>query len=171
MVVYERNAIQKTVDLFRRINPTLVFTHPRQDYMLDHEQTHLLARSASFIFGAPNISTLSLPAGGSIPHLYYCDPVGGQGPLGEDVIPTTVVDISSTHATKLQMLAAHVSQRAWLRAHHGMDAYLDAVTRHDGACGASIGRAFAERFVQHRGHAYPTNDLLAELFPQSMEIH
>ena len=61
------------------------------------------------------------------------------------------------------MLACHASQREWLRAYHGMDEYLDAMRRHAAMRGRQAGVAAAEAFVQHRGHAYPRNDLLAEL--------
>jgi len=166
MVCYAPPAIQKAVDLFRRIAPTLVFTHPRIDYMLDHEQTHLLARGASFIFPAPNITTLPRHPDSHVPHLYYCDPVGGHDLAGQPVSPTTWVDVSKVHEKKLAMLGCHVSQREWLRAHHGMDEYLEATARHDAERGRQIGRAFAEAFVQHRGHAYPSNDLLSDLFTQ-----
>jgi LmbE family N-acetylglucosaminyl deacetylase len=45
LIVYDKPAIQKTVDLFRRIAPSLVFTHAPRDYMLDHEQaSHAGAR-------------------------------------------------------------------------------------------------------------------------------
>jgi LmbE family N-acetylglucosaminyl deacetylase len=171
MVFYERGANQKVIDLFRSVCPTLVFTHPRQDYMLDHEQTHLLARSASFVFSVPNISTVPLRDTASIPHLYYCDPLGGKGPLGEDVMPTNLIDVFAAHNVKLKMLACHASQREWLRAHHGIDEYLNAVERHDAERGRLIGGPFAEGFIQHRGHAYPTSDLLSELFPPVKEAH
>jgi hypothetical protein len=63
------------------------------------------------------------------------------------------------------MLGCHASQREWLRAHHGTDEYLDSMKRHGAMRGSQAGVAAAEAFVQHRGHAYPRNDLLAELFP------
>jgi hypothetical protein len=66
---------------------------------------------------------------------------------------------------KLGMLARHASQREWLRAHHGMDEYLESARRHAAHRGAQAGVGFAEAFVQHRGHAYPQDDLLAQLFP------
>jgi hypothetical protein len=44
-----------------------------------------------------------------------------------------------------------------------MDEYLDAVERHDASRGAEIGVPKAEAFVQHRGHAYPADDVLAKL--------
>src|SRR3954471_7416904 len=72
MVVYDKPSIQKTVDLFRRIAPSLVFTHAPRDYMLDHEQASMLARGATFMYGAPNASSLPLHEGSGVPHFYYC---------------------------------------------------------------------------------------------------
>ena len=65
---------------------------------------------------------------------------------------------------KRKMLSAHASQREWLRAHHGMDEYIDSMKRHGEMRGKQIGVKYAEGFVQHRGHAYPRKDLLKELF-------
>src|SRR4051812_23973286 len=163
LVVYDKATIQKATDLFRRIAPTLVFTHAQDDYMMDHVEVSKLARAASFLYGAPNISAFPVLPGSRIPHLYYCDPIEGIDSLGRPAIPTTLVDVSAQHDRKLAMLACHASQREWLRAHHGMDEYLDAVKRHDAARGKQKGVPFAEAFVQHRGHAYPTDDLLASL--------
>jgi hypothetical protein len=74
------------------------------------------------------------------------------------------VDVTAQEEKKAQMLAAHASQREWLRAHHGMDEYIEAMKRHDADRGKPIGVKYAEAFVQHLGHPYPQNDLLAELF-------
>jgi LmbE family N-acetylglucosaminyl deacetylase len=163
LVVYDKSTLQKTIDLFRRVAPALVFTHAQDDYMMDHVEVSTLARAASFVFGAPNISAFPLLPGSKIPHLYYCDPIEGIDSLGRPAQPTTRVDVTAQHARKLEMLACHASQREWLRAHHGMDEYLESVKRHDAARGREIGRPFAEAFVQHRGHAYPADDLLANL--------
>jgi LmbE family N-acetylglucosaminyl deacetylase len=163
-VVYDKSTVQKAIDLFRRIAPTLVVTHAARDYMIDHEQASLLARAASFVYGAPNVSAFPRVEGSGVPHLYYCDPVEGVDPLGNAVEPTTLIDISNQIVQKTAMLACHASQREWLRAHHGMDEYIDAMKRHGQQRGERIGAPFAEAFVQHRGHAYPRNDLLAELF-------
>ena len=163
LVVYDKPTVRKAVDLFRRVAPTLVFTHAQDDYMMDHVEVSKLARAASFVFGAPNISAFPLLPGSKIPHLYYCDPIEGIDSLGRPAEPTTRVDVTAEHAKKLEMLACHASQREWLRAHHGMDEYLESVKRHDAARGREIDRPFAEAFVQHRGHAYPADDLLAAL--------
>jgi LmbE family N-acetylglucosaminyl deacetylase len=163
-VVYDKPTIQKTLDLFRSIAPSLVFTHAAKDYMMDHENVSMLARSASFAYAIPNVSSLPRPAHAAVPHLYYCDPVGGVDPYGKTVEPTTFVDVTAQTDRKADMLAAHASQREWLRAHHGMDEYLDAMRRHSASRGKEIGVKYAEGFVQHRGHSYPESDLLKELF-------
>jgi len=163
-VVYDKPTVQKAVDLFRRVAPALVFTHAPKDYMMDHEMVSLLARAASFGYGAPNVSVHPRKSESMVPWLYYCDPVEGIDPFGNEIQPTTVIDISEQMKTKTAMLACHASQREWLRAHHGMDEYIDAMKRHSARRGSQIGAAAAEAFVQHRGHSYPRNDILAELF-------
>jgi len=164
LVVYDKPTLQKCYDLFRRVGPTLLFTHAPKDYMLDHEMASLLGRAASFIYGAPNCSAFPVPEGAQVPHLYYADPVEGKDPLGNAVQPTTYVDITSSIEEKTQMLACHASQREWLLAHHGMDEYLDSMRRQSKMRGEQIGVEVAEAFTQHLGHAYPQDDLLAELF-------
>ena len=164
-VVFDKPTIQKTIDLFRGIAPSLVFTHAAKDYMMDHEVVSMLARAASFSHGIPNVSVLPRPPHVVVPHLYYCDPIGGVDPYGKAVEPTTFVDVSAQTEKKAEMLAAHASQREWLRAHHGMDEYLEAMRRYSATRGKEIGVRYGEAFVQHRGHSYPENDLLAELFP------
>lgn len=163
LVVYDKQTVQKATDLFRRIAPNLVFTHAQDDYMMDHVEVSKLARAASFVYGAPNISAHPLLPGSKIPHLYYCDPIEGISSLGRPADVTTAINVTDQHEKKLKMLAAHASQREWLRAHHGMDEYLEAVKRHDGERGKLINKPYAEAFLQHRGHAYPHNDLLKEL--------
>jgi len=165
LVVYDKPTIQKCCDLFRRVAPSLVFTHPPKDYMLDHEMASLLARGASFLYAAPNSSAFPLREGSHIPYLYYCDPPEGIDPLGQAVAPTTWVDVTAQMDLKTRMLACHASQRDWLLAHHGMDEYLEAMRRHAALRGGQCGVEAAEAFVQHRGHAYPRDDLLARLFP------
>jgi LmbE family N-acetylglucosaminyl deacetylase len=164
LVVYDKPTLQKAIDLFRRIAPDLVFAHAQDDYMMDHVEASKLVRAASFVYGAPNISAFPLLPGSKIPHLYYCDPIEGIDSLGRPAQPTTLVDVTAQHEKKLKMLATHASQREWLRVHHGMDEYLEAVRRHDAERGGAIKKPFAEAFVQHRGHAYPREDLLAQLF-------
>ena len=162
-VCYDKTTLAKMYDLFRRITPSLVFTHSPRDYMCDHEQASYLTRAACFGFGTPNVSFFPLLPGTGVPYLYYCDTIDGRGPLGEPIEPTTYVDIGDALEEKLRALACHESQREWLRAYHGMDEYLDSVRRRASERGREIRVASAECFVQHRGHAYPEDDLIAEL--------
>ena len=131
---------------------------------MDHEQASLLARAASFLYAGPNVSDLPVIEGSCVPYLYYCDPVEAIDPLGRPVEPTTIVDISAQLEKKRQMLACHASQRDWLLAHHGVDEYLDSMKRHAAMRGQQAGVAAAEAFVQHRGHAYPKDDVLTAMF-------
>lgn len=164
-VVFDKPTNRKSIDLMRQIAPTLLITHPRFDYMSDHEQTHLLARSAAFAYSVPNSSPLPRLEGSALPWLYYCDPVDCLDPYtGQAPSPTTLVDVTEQMERKLEMLACHASQREWLRSHHGMDEYLDSARRASARRGGDAGVAYAEAFVQHRGHAFPSNDILTELF-------
>ncbi len=165
MIVYDKPSLQKCYDLFRRLAPQLVFSHSPLDYMMDHVMVSQLARAASFIYGAPNISAVPLREGSCVPHLYYCDTLEGIDPLGKPVQPTTWVDIGAQLEKKAEMLACHTSQREWLRSHHGTDEYIASMRRHAAMRGSEAGVAAAEAFVQHLGHAYPKNDLLTDLFP------
>lgn len=163
-VVFDRPTNRKAIELVRRIAPTLIITHPRHDYMLDHEQVHLLARSVAFSYSIPNASETPRIHGSALPWLYYCDPVGGRDPYTGDVAnATTHVEITRQMERKIEMLACHASQRDWLRAHHGMDEYIDAMKRHSEMRGRQFGVPYAEAFVQHRGHPFPQTDLLSEL--------
>jgi LmbE family N-acetylglucosaminyl deacetylase len=162
-VVYDKPTVGRCYDLFRRVTPSLVFAHAAKDYMMDHEQASLLARAASFLYGAPNCSAFPRGEGSCVPYLYYCDPIEGVDPLGRAVEPTTLIDISDQLEKKAEMLACHESQRSWLLTHHGMDEYIESMKRYAAMRGRPAGVAAAEAFVQHRGHAYPRDDLLAEM--------
>jgi len=163
-VVYDKTSLRKVYDLFRRVAPSLVFTHAPKDYMLDHEQASMLARAATFIYAGPNVSELPVKPGSCIPYLYYCDPMEGIDPFGNPVQPTTLIDITAQLDKKTEMLVCHKSQRDWLMAHHGIDEYVDSMKRHGAMRGKLLGVPAAEGFIQHRGHAYPKDDILAELF-------
>jgi LmbE family N-acetylglucosaminyl deacetylase len=163
-VVFDKATIQRVIDHLRLVAPTLLFTHPRHDYMLDHEQVHLLARAAAFSYPIPNASSLPLLDGSAIPWLYYCDPVEGRDPYTGDLVqPTTAIDVTAQLDRKIEMLACHASQRDWLRSHHGMDEYIEAMKRYSAERGRQTGVEYAEAFVQHRGHPFPQSDLLALL--------
>jgi len=164
-IFYNERALEKVTGLLRQVRPRLVFTHSSADYMLDHEMTSAVARAACFAAACPNFlcNRGQGHALEHIPHLYYCDAVEGKDPLGRKLEPGLTIDISKVLPTKLEMLAAHASQRDWLRRQHGMDQYLDSMKAWCAKRGQPMGLAFAEGFRQHLGHSYPQDDLLGQL--------
>jgi LmbE family N-acetylglucosaminyl deacetylase len=160
-VVFDHDAITRVLRLTRDIGPTLMFTHSLQDYMLDHEETAKLARSASFGSFVPNTCTGAIRDGAGVPHLYYADPAGTLDYFGNRPVATTYVNVSSVMPTKEKMLKCHASQRAWLQAHYGVDEYIRLLREGGAARGAEIGVKFAEGFRQHRGQGYPKECVLS----------
>ncbi len=167
LIVHDEPTIRRFVEVVRKARPDIVITQPPADYMVDHEMTGRLVRAATFIAPAPNFLTCDLdpaPPSRAVPHLYYADPVELIDPIsGQPVTPELVVDITSVIETKERMLACHASQREWLRAHHGMDEYIEMMKRTGAQRGKLIGKPFAEGFRIHHGHPYPQNDVIAEL--------
>jgi LmbE family N-acetylglucosaminyl deacetylase len=165
LIFYHEQPLERITRLLRAVRPRIVLTHSPADYMLDHEMTSTLVRAA--VFGAPAPNFLAdrshSPALGHIPHLYYCDPAEGKDALGRPVEPAFRIDISTVIDVKAEMLAAHASQREWLRKHHGMDQYLQSMRDWCGSRGRQARVAFAEGFRQHLGHSYPQDNLLAQL--------
>ena len=110
-----------------------------------------MARAASFLYAGPNVSELPVRPGSCIPYLYYCDPIEGLDPLGNHVEPTTVIDITAQLERKTEMLACHRSQQDWLRSHHGIDEYLEAMKRHTVNRGGLLGMRLRPRPLSSTG--------------------
>jgi LmbE family N-acetylglucosaminyl deacetylase len=159
-MTYDRPTLLKVITLVRQVRPEIVFTMSPQDYMVDHEMTSNIVRTACFSAGMKNIDTDGLDPFQRIPHLYYLDPMEGKDSLGSVIHPTTIVDISSTIGKKEQMFLCHESQLHWLKAHHGVDVYLQPIRALATMRGKMIGVQYAEGFRQHLGHAYPQDDIL-----------
>jgi LmbE family N-acetylglucosaminyl deacetylase len=164
LVAYGERPLERLTRLLREVRPRLLLTHSPADYMLDHEQTSALARAAAFAAPVPNFLRGRLPEPlDHVPHLYYCDPIEGKDALGREVEPSFGIDVSGVIGPKAEMLAAHASQREWLRKHHGMDQYLEAMRDWGARRGRPRGVAYAEGFRQHLGHGYPQDNLLGRL--------
>ncbi len=150
LVFYNERALERVTRLFREVRPSIVITHSASDYMPDHEMTSYVARAAAFAAPAPNFlrDRGHGPALERIPHLYYADAVEGKDPLGRALPPAFCVDISKVIETKSQMLACHASQRDWLRKHHGMDHYLNAMRDSSAERGRSCGVPFATAILK-----------------------
>jgi LmbE family N-acetylglucosaminyl deacetylase len=165
--------LRKVVELLRRFDPDIVITHSPVDYMVDHEETSRLARSASFAYSMTLYQTgHPQPAnpGRATPALYYCDPIEGNSPMGERVSPQFYIDITETIERKRELLSIHRSQRDWLRAHHGIDQYLEQMTAWAANYGEECGVSYAEGFRQHLGHGYPGANVLQESLKKHIRL-
>lgn len=165
LIFYHERPLERVTRLLRSVRPRIVLTHSPADYMLDHEMTSTLTRAAVFGAPAPNflLDRGHPPALPAVPHLYYCDPIEGKDALGRPVEPDFRIDISAVMDAKTEMLAAHASQRDWLRKHHGMDHYVESMRSWCRQRGRQAGVSFAEGFRQHKGHGYPPANLLGKL--------
>jgi LmbE family N-acetylglucosaminyl deacetylase len=164
-VFYDRRTLRKVMEVVRRVDPSLVFTHSPEDYMLDHEMTSRLAQTACFGAMAPNYpsgarrKTANLRA---IPHLYYSQPFGGRNILGQPVRARVYINIAATLDLKAQMLACHESQRAFLQAQQDIPDLLSMMRQMARQAGHESGFEHAEGFRQHLGQGFPQSDALGE---------
>jgi len=161
-IFYDRETINKTTSLVRKIRPDIVFTASPDDYMIDHEMTSMIVQTACFASGIKNMEVTEEPFE-SVPYLYYVDPLEGKDKLGHQIHPSVYVDITNEIGVKGDMLACHESQREWLRKHHKMDEYIIAMKRFAEFRGKEICVRYAEGFRQHLGHGYPQNNILKEI--------
>jgi LmbE family N-acetylglucosaminyl deacetylase len=154
------------MELVRRVDPALVFTHSPQDYMADHEITSRLCQTACFGSSAPNFRTGARrpsPSVRTIPHLYYAQPYRDRDLLGDEILPRLVVDISATLERKEKALACHESQRAWLQFQQALRDLDDPLRQMAARAGELGGFTWGEGFRQHLGAAFPQENLLASL--------
>ncbi|MGI9544277.1 MAG: PIG-L deacetylase family protein [Cyclobacteriaceae bacterium] len=171
LITYDSTSIVTVLSHVRKVKPHMVFTMSPTCYIVDHEITSNLVRTACFTAGMANIITPGVSAFDRIPHLYYLDPIEGKDKLGNPVEPSLVVDISEVIDLKSEMLACHESQREWLRRHHGMDQYLEAMKQQSERTGSKIGVTYGEGFRQHLGHAYPQDDLIRNVLGKFATIN
>jgi len=165
----------KVTEVLRRTDPLIVFTHAHEDYMIDHEVTSRLVRAACFSAPVPNYFTYSVtpqPRTARIPYLYYAAPFDGRDIYGNWVDQTLYVNVAHVIDVKADMLACHESQRDWLLQQHGIDKYTEAMKHTARRFGEIAGFAYAEGFRQHRGNAYPQDNILEEILGDLVtEIH
>ncbi|GAG19734.1 unnamed protein product, partial [marine sediment metagenome] len=143
-ILYDRVTLLKTIELLRKVRPTLVIGPSPSDYMVDHEITSRLVQTACFACGMPNIEIEGVEPFEPVPYLYYVDPLEGKDNLGTEIKPTTVVDITSVIEIKKKMLCCHESQRNWLLEHHGMDEYVLSMKSFARNRGTQVGCDYAE---------------------------
>ena len=158
-IFYDRESLEKASSLIRRIQPSLVFTHSPDDYMLDHEIGSKVVQTACFSAGMKNMPVRDKPFS-PVPYLYYTDAIESKDKYGNRIPSSIFVNIDTEIETKEKMLACHASQRDWLMAHHKVDEYLLAMKAVARARGRESGFPYAEGFRQHLGHGFPRENML-----------
>ncbi|MBG0860034.1 MAG: PIG-L family deacetylase [Bacteroidales bacterium] len=160
-IFYDRETINETTALIRKIRPAIVFTASPNDYMADHEMTAKIVQTACFSAGIKNMEVdeeLYEP----VPYLYYSDPFEAKDIFGSVINPSVYIDITTEIAIKEKMLSCHKSQRDWLLAHHKIDEYILTMKSFAEKRGKEINKLYAEGFRQHLGHGFPQNNILKE---------
>lgn len=164
---------RRVVELMRHFNPDVIITHSPADYMVDHEETSRLVRGASFALSMPLYQTRQIAPTDptkATPALYYADPVEGIDAMGERRWPHFYVNITENIESKKELLSHHVSQRDWLRVHHGVDQYLNQMTEWAARFGQECNLDFAEGFRQHLGHGYPHEPVLQQALGSNIKL-
>jgi len=161
-ILYDRESINLTTSLIRKISPDIVLTASPDDYMIDHEITSNIVQTACFASGIKNMDVQVDPRE-PVPYLFYSDAMDGKDKYGNNVRPTVYCDITEEMAVKEKMLSCHESQRNWLLKHHKVDEYILSMKRFAELRGKEINKRYAEGFRQHRGHGYPGDNILKEL--------
>lgn len=165
MAIFNDDASRRAVTgILRDARAEIVLTASPSDYHCDHEATSVLVRDACFASSIPNYATPSAsPVLPAIPHLYFMDAIDQQDRHGNPMTPDFTVDVTPDFETKKAMLAAHRSQRDWLKRQHGTDDYLLQMEEWTRACGSRAGLAFGEGFRHYTIHPYPQRPLLEEM--------
>jgi LmbE family N-acetylglucosaminyl deacetylase len=169
-VMYDRDTINRTIAIIRKICPAIVFTASPNDYMIDHEITSKVVQTACFSSGIKNME-VDVPPFEPVPYLYYCDPMEGKDILGKPVVPSMYSNISSEINIKEKMLASHESQRNWLLMHHKIDEYILAMKRFAEERGKMAGTQYAEGLRQHLGHGFPQENILKKILGDKVIIN
>lgn len=159
-IFYTDGLLRKLASVFRKVKPNIVLTHSPQDYMEDHMNTSRLAVTAAFTRGMPNyqVQPQRQPTNQDVA-VYHAMPHGLRDGLRRRIIPELFVNVTSVHATKLEALAAHESQQAWLDSSQGMNSYLQTMEDLSREIGTlSKGYRLAEGWRRHSHLGFSTRD-------------
>lgn len=167
-IYYCPEQLGKVTELLREFCPTLVITHSPDCYMVDHEETSRLVRTACFTAGLALYPATKPAMTHGVPALYYTDAIEGKDKFGKQVLGDFWIDVETVFEVRQRALLCHESQREWLRSYHGIDDYLstnEGLAKQQGIhCGAKL----AEGFRQHLGHGYPQENILAKELKEFM---
>ena len=161
LIFYQETLLRQVAAVIREVRPSIILTHPLQDYMEDHTETARLAVTAAFAHCIRNFKTSpEMPAYFDDVTVYHCMPHGGRDPLRRPVTPGAWVNTTSVHLTARESLAAHRSQGGWLDATQGQSSYLESMDEHARAVGLQSGAfEFAEGWWRHLHVGFSAHDI------------
>jgi LmbE family N-acetylglucosaminyl deacetylase len=174
-IFYDLKTLRRLAAIVREVKPTIVLTHPPQDYMEDHMNACRLAVTAAFSHGIPNFKTVpSTPAYHDDVTVYHGMPHGLCDPLRRRVVPGAFVNTASVHETKLAALAEHRSQQNWLDVSQGFNSYLAKMEEMSLAVG-KLSRKFkhAEGWRRHLHYGFASREMdpIAELLGKNYLVN
>lgn len=165
-IFYEASTLRRLGAVIREVSPEIILTQGPQEYMEDHSITCRLVLTAAFTRGMRNFDTEPprAPVQQEVT-VYHALPYGLRNPLRKRVRPGMYVDVSEVVSLKRRMLALHRSQKEWLDASQGIDAYLNTMEDMCAEVGRMSGRfQFAEGWTRHLhlGYCAPGADPLSD---------
>jgi N-acetylglucosamine malate deacetylase 1 len=159
-ILYDLKTLRRLAAVVREVKPTIVLTHPPQDYMEDHMNTCRLAVTATFARGMPNFC--SVPPRRTETYdaaLYHCMPHSLRDPLRRRVVPGAFVNTTAVHEMKRAALAAHKSQQNWLDKSQKINSYIQAMEDMSLELGKISGKfQHAEGWRRHLHYGFGTSD-------------
>jgi len=155
-IFYDAPSLAKVTAVVRAIKPDILLTLSRRDYMEDHEYAARLACSAAFNRCVTHyVSDPPVPAYNKPVAVYHVIPVMMMDMNRDPVVPDFVIGIGSVMAAKVEMLARHASQKAWLDATQGMNSYLESMAEAGHLTGMRYGGyTYAEGWRRHNHQGY-----------------
>lgn len=160
-IFYNIETLRKVAGVIREVKPSIVLTHPPQDYMEDHTNACRLAVTAAFTHGMPNFQT-DPPSHDTYPEdvfVYHSVPHGLCDQLRVPVSIASFVDTTTVLDTQRKALAAHASQKDWLDKSQGADSYLKVLDDLAARVGELSGRfQLAEGWRRHLHLGFSARD-------------
>lgn len=150
-IFYNDKTHAQVAAIVRRAKPSIILTHSLSDYMEDHQNAARLAVGGAFVRSMPNFQSAptAAPTNDEVA-IYHAQPHGNRCPMGERVVPTHFVDVSSLTERKLELLSMHRSQGEWLGDTQKMGSYLQTMQDLNREVGQMSERyMFAEGWRQH----------------------
>ncbi len=170
-IFYDSDSLAQVAAVIRQIQPDVILTQSPQDYMEDHQNTVRLVVAGAFTRAMKNAVTIPPVSPYEKPvAIYHALPHGLKDELRQSIVPHFFVGITDVLERKRAMLACHASQKEWLDATQGMDAYLDemeGMSREVGAMSKVQPVAEGWRRHSHLGFGSEDFDPLSQLLDLS----